>query len=138
MELRRIYEKFEEDLLQALPADESDFISLLEKENIIGAEARKKMSVFNRTKIVRAVAIMEEIEKSLSISDEKLKKLATVMKKYDDLNPSAERIKLKPLADKIENHIDPGIAIIILLEKLLKYVYMYIHMFISIICTYVC
>ena len=114
MELRRLYEKFEEDLLQALPADESEFISLLEEENIIGAEARKKMSVFNQTKIVRAVAIMEEIEKSLSISDEKLRKLANVMKKYDDLNPSAERIKLKPLAEKIENHIDPGIAIIII------------------------
>ena len=80
MELRRLYEKFEEDLLQTLPADESEFISLLEEENIIGAEARKKMSVFNRTKIVRAVAIMEEIEKSLSISDEKLRKLANVMK----------------------------------------------------------
>ena len=80
MEPRRIYEKFEKDLLQALPADESEFISLLEEENIIGAEAKKKMSVFNRTKIVRAVAIMEEIEKSLSISDEKLKKLATIMK----------------------------------------------------------
>ena len=129
MELQTIYEKFEKDLLQALPADESDFISLLEEENIIGAEAKKKMSVFNRTKIVRAVAVMEEIEKSLSISNEKLRKLATVMKKYDDLNPSAERIKLKPLAEKIENHIDPGIAVIIIRNVTEVCIYTYICLY---------
>ena len=97
MELRRIYEKFEKDLLETLPADQSDFVSRLEEEKIIDEGAKKKMSVFNRTRSICAVAIVEEIEKS----NEKLRKLASVMKKYDD--------SLKPLAEKIENHIDPGI-----------------------------
>ena len=80
MELRRIYEKFEKDLLETLPADQSDFVSLLEEEKIIGEGAKKKMSVFNRTRSICAVAIVEEIEKSVSDSEEKLCKLASVMK----------------------------------------------------------
>ena len=110
MELQAIYDKFEKDLLEMLPADEPDFISLLEKEKIIGGEAIKKMSVYNRTKKIRAVAIVEEIEKSISVSNAKLLKLASIMKNYSD--------SLKDLAEKIENHIDPGIC-----SYLLKYIH---------------
>ena len=103
-ERRQIYQMFEKDLLEKLPADQPKFIAELVKENIIGEDTKKKMDMYEQTKIVRAVPIVEEIEGSLATSDEKFLKLAAVMKKYKGL---------ETLAGKIENCFDPGIYCII-------------------------
>ena len=95
---------FEEDLLEKLPADQPEFIALLENEKIIDEDIKKKMDMYEQTKIVRAVPIVEEIERSISTSDEKFRKLTSVMKHYND--------DLKKLAEKIENRFDPGIYLI--------------------------
>lgn len=94
------WKKFEKDLLENLPADESDFVDRLEEEGVIDEGVKKKMNVLNRSKITHAVAIVEEIENSIPDSLEKLRNLLSVMKKYN-------RDDLKTLAQKIENHLDP-------------------------------
>ena len=95
---------FEKDLLEKLPADQPEFITLLEKEKIIDEDIKKKMDMYEQTKMVRAVPIVEEIERSVSNSDEKFRKLASVMKNYNE--------DLKTLAEKIENRLDPGIYLL--------------------------
>lgn len=77
---RSIYEKFEKDLLENLPADESDFVDQLVEEGVIDEGVKKRMNVLNRSKITRAVAIVEEIESSIPDSLEKLRNLLSVMK----------------------------------------------------------
>ena len=53
------------------------------------------------------------------------------------MNPSAEKIKLKPLADKIENHIDPGIAVIIIRKVIEVYIYIYVYTYVYINYMYI-
>ena len=100
---QQIYQMFEKDLLEKLPADQPEFIAELVKENIINEDTEKKINMYEQTKIVCAVPIVEEIEESLSTSDRKLRKLAALMKKYSD--------GVDTLAEKIENHFDPGILL---------------------------
>ena len=44
MEPKEAYEKFENDLLEQLPADQPEFILLLEKKGVIDGEAKKEMN----------------------------------------------------------------------------------------------
>ena len=112
MEPQEVYKMFEKDLLENLLADESDFVDRLEEEGVIDEGIKKKMNVLNRSKIIRAVAIVEEIENSIPDSLEKLHNLLSAMKNYnhDDL---------KLLAQEIENHLDPGMYLM----------YAYVHKF---------
>ena len=100
MEPKQAYEKFENELLKQLPADQPEFITLLEREGVIDGEAKKRMNVKNRNKAVRTVVILEEIEKSLCVSHEKFYKLLSAMKEYNH--------GVETLAEEIENHLDPS------------------------------
>ena len=99
---KQAYEKFEDELLKQLPADQPNFIALLEKEGVIDGEAKKKMNLPNRSndKVICTAVILCVIEKSLSDSDEKFNSLLKVMEEYKN--------GLESLALKIRNHLDPG------------------------------
>ena len=100
MEPKEAYKEFENDLLEQLPADQPEFILLLEKEGVIDGEAKKEMN----TQDENICVILEEIEKSLLVSHEKFYKLLSAMKEYNH--------GVETLAQKIENYLDPGIVYI--------------------------
>ena len=45
-----IYKRFERRLLINLPADQPDFIKLLEREDLIGEKSKRKMNTPNQTR----------------------------------------------------------------------------------------
>ena len=100
MRPQEAYVKFEDDLLKQLPADQPEFIELLEKNGVIGGEAKKKINVRLGNKLGCAAVILAGVEKSMPESDVKFYKLLLVMKEYNH--------GLETLAEKIENTLDPG------------------------------
>lgn len=101
MRPKRAYEDAENDLIEQLPTDQPEFISLLEMEGVIVGELKNEMNVKKHVKYHRTVAILEDIRESLSVSnDDKFYKLVSAMKKYNH--------ELEKLALKIENQLDPG------------------------------
>ena len=98
---KQAYEDAENDLIEQLPTDQSEFIALLEREGVIDdEELRNEMNVTNHVKYHRTVAILEHIRESFSASNDKFYKLLSAMKKYNH--------GLEKLALKIENYLDPG------------------------------
>ena len=101
MDHKEAYRKFENDLLELLPADQPKFIELLQAKDVISRETKKKMDVPNRTRELCVIAILEEIGKSIESSDpEKFDKLLSVMEEYNPV--------LEELAKQIKNKLDPG------------------------------
>ena len=98
-EPKEIYMKFERNLLYSLPANEPDFIKLLERKELIGKKNKKKMNVPNQTRAGCASCVLQEIDAS-TFSDEKFYKLLSVMKEYGH--------GLETLVLKMEAHLDPG------------------------------
>ena len=98
---KKIYLKFEKILLVRLPMDQPDFTALLERDDIIGKETKKKIDLPNQTRAGHAASVLNEVYTSPSFSDEKFFKLLSVMKEY--------KHDLETLAQEIENHLDPGI-----------------------------
>ena len=99
--VKEIYLKFEKSLLERLPTDQPDFIALLERDDIIGKETKKKINLPDQTRAGYAASVLNEINTSPSFSDEKFLKLLLVMKEY--------KHDLETLAQEIESHLDPGI-----------------------------
>ena len=99
-EPKELYKKLERRFRNELPADQQEFIKLLEREGIIGEKNKRKMNAPNQIKAVRLGVILQEIEASLSDSDEKFYKLLKVMREYNH--------GLETLVQKIENYLDPG------------------------------
>ena len=98
---KQAYGDAENDLMEQLPTDQSEFITLLEEEGVIDDEELKnEMNVTDHVKEHRAVAIVEHIRKSFSVSNDKFYNLLSAMKKY---NHGLEKIALK-----IENQLNPG------------------------------
>ena len=95
-----VYERFEERLLDSLPADQPEFIKLLEKENIVGEKTRRKINTANQKRNVCAACVLQEID-TLPFPNEKFYKLLSVMKEY--------RHGLQALVQEIELYLDPGI-----------------------------
>ena len=102
-EPKEIYQRFENQLLNELPADEPEFIALLERDDIIGEKAKKKMSFPDQTRRGLAASIVQEIDTSPSFSDDKFYKLLSVMKEYKN--------DLEILAQEIVTHLNPGLYI---------------------------
>ena len=126
---KQAYEKFEDELLKQLPADQPNFIALLEKEGVIDGEAKKKMNLPNRSnnKIICTAVILSVIEKSLSDSDEKFNTLLKVMEEYKN--------GLESLALKIRNHLDPGSY---MYTQVIMNIIIYVHYtYIQVLCIYV-
>ena len=105
MEPKEAYERFENELLELLPSDQPEFIAQLEGKGVIDAEDRKKMNVTNHSdyKASCTAVILENIEESLTASDEKFYALLDVMEEYKN--------GLDSLALKIKNHLDPSMYI---------------------------
>ena len=97
---KELYPHFEKNFQDELPVDQPQFIELLSREDVIGEESRKKINMPNQTKASCIASILQEIETSLSDSDEKFYKLLAVMKEY--------KHGLEKLAQKIEKYLDPG------------------------------
>ena len=97
---KQAYEDAENDLMEQLPTDQSEFIALLEREGVIDDELKNEMNVTNHVKDHRTVAILEDIRESFSVSNDKFYKLLSAIKKYNHV--------LETLALKIENQLDPG------------------------------
>ena len=97
---KEIYLKFEKSLFDRLPTDQPDFISLLERDDIIGKKTKKKMDLPDQTRAGHAASVLNEIDKSSSFSDQKFYKLLSVMKEY--------KHDLETLAEEIESYLDPG------------------------------
>ena len=97
----QIYLNFKESLLNTLPADQPNFIALLERNDIIGKETKRKMDLPDQTRAGHAASVLNEIDTSPSFSDEKFRKLLSVMKEYKN--------NLETLAQEIEIYLDPGI-----------------------------
>ena len=100
---KEVYQRFENQLLNKLPADEPDFITLLERDDIISKETKRKMDFPGQTRAGHAASVLNEIDTSPSFYDEKFYKLLSVMKEY--------KHDLETLAQEIENHLDPGIFV---------------------------
>ena len=96
---KKLYTFFEKKFQDEFPVDQPQFIELLEREDIID-EKNKTMSKQPKS---RLALILQEVETSLSNSDEKFYKLLLVMKEY--------KHGLKKLAQKIESYLDPGIYV---------------------------
>ena len=94
-----VFKKFDKILVKELPVDKPEFMALIDRENIISEEAKKRMNSTKRSKDIRADVIVEEIEKSLP-GREKIDKLLVIMKEY--------KHGLEKLAQEIENHLDPS------------------------------
>ena len=94
-----VYERFEERLLDSLPADQPEFIKLLEKENIVGEKTRRKINTANQKRNVCAACVLQEID-TLPFPNEKFYKLLSVMKEYGH--------GLETLVLEIEAYLDPG------------------------------
>ena len=69
-------------LIATLPTDQSDFIALLERNDIIGKETKRKMYLPGQTSTVHVASVLNEINVSPSFCDEKFYKLLSVMKEY--------------------------------------------------------
>ena len=98
-EPKEIYMKFERKLLDSLPADQPDFIKLLERKEIIGEKNKKKMNAPNQTRAGCAGCVLQEIDAS-TFCDEKFYKLLSVMKEYGH--------GMETLVLEIEAYLDPG------------------------------
>ena len=103
----KAYETFEKELLERLklPANQPEFIALLEEKDIISEKTKKNLDMPNQIEGVHAVYILEEIQESLSVSDKKFNDLLSVM--IDCKNG------LETLAQKIKNHLDPSMCLYI-------------------------
>ena len=97
---KELYTFFEKKFQDEFPIDQPQFIELLEREGIIGEKKKRIMNKPNQPKAVLIALILQEIETSLSDSDEKFYKLLSVMKEY--------KHGLETLAHKIEKYLDPG------------------------------
>ena len=114
-----VFKMFDKTLVGKLPVDQPEFMALIDRENIISEEVKKRMNSTNRSKDIRADVIVGEIEKSLP-DREKIDKLFVVMKEYNH--------GLEKLAQEIENHLDPCMYISV--HTQVMYVRMYIQMYI--------
>ena len=114
-----VFKKFDKILVKKLPVDKPEFMALIDRENIISEEAKKRMNSTNRSKDIRADVIVGEIEKSLP-DREKIDKLFVIMKEY--------KHGLEKLAQEIENHLDPSTYISV--HRQVIYVRMYIRMYV--------
>ena len=110
-----VFDKFDKILVEKLPVDQPEFMALIDRENIISEEAKKRMNSTNRSKDIRADVIVGEIEKSLP-GREKIDKLLVIMKEY--------KHGLEKLAQEIENHLDPSTYTYICAYT--SYVHMYV------------
>ena len=108
-----VFKKYDKTLCKKLPVNQPGLIALLEREKIIGEEAKKRMNS-NRSKDIRGDVIVGEIEKSLP-SGETFYKLLVVMKEYGQ--------GLEILAQEIENHLDPSMYLCV--YSICVYVRMY-------------
>ena len=97
---KEVYQRFENRLLNELPADDQNFIKLLKSNNIIGEKAKKKLEFSDQTSRGLAASILQEIDTSPSFSDEKFDQLLLVMKEHKN--------GLEILAQEIDTHLNPG------------------------------
>ena len=95
-----IYKRFAEKLLDSLPADQPKFVELLENENLIGEENKRKMNAPNQTTRGCAACVLQEIN-AVPFSDEKFYKLLSVMEEY--------KHGLEKIVQEIRSHLNPGI-----------------------------
>ena len=95
-----VYERFEKRLLDSLPADQPEFIKLLEKEGVVGEKTRRKINTANQKGDICAPYVLQEIDIS-PFPKEKFNKLLSVMKGY--------KHDLQALVQEVEDHLDPGI-----------------------------
>ena len=102
MDYKEAFKRFRDPLFKQLPADQEEFIKLLEEKGVIGMETIKKMKVKNQGKSHRAAAILGEIHKSVS---ENFGKLLSAMEEYNR--------GLETLAKEIRNHLDPGTYLLV-------------------------
>ena len=72
-----VFKKFDKILVEKLPVDQPEFMALIDRENIISEEAKKRMNSTKRSKDIRADVIVGEIEKSLP-DREKIDKLFVI------------------------------------------------------------
>ena len=122
-EPKEVYLRFENRLLNELPADDPNFIKLLKKNNIIGEKAKSKMGFPDQTRRGLAASIVQEIDISPSFSDDKFRKLLSVMTKY--------KHGLEILAQEIEIHLNPGMYLSISSNvHTYTYIHTYIHTYI--------
>ena len=98
-EPKEIYVMFETKLSNSLPADQPDFIKLLERVDLIGERNKRKMNAPNQTRAGCAACVLHEIDAS-TFSNEKFYKLLSVMKEYGH--------GLGTLVQEIETYLDPG------------------------------
>ena len=114
MEPKEAYEKFENELLELLPSDQQEFIAQLEGKGVIDAEDREKMNVtiYSDHKAFCTAVILENIEGSLTDSDEKFYALLDVMEEYKN--------GLDLLALKIKNHLNPSTYIGTCVHKIIQ------------------
>ena len=101
-EPKKIYERFEGKLRDSLPTKQSEFIKLLEREDLINEKNREETPDWNTDVYTDACPawILEEID-TTPFPDEKFRRLLSVMKKFNH--------GLETLAQEIEAHLDPGI-----------------------------
>ena len=99
-----VYERFEKRLLDCLPADQPEFIKLLEKEGVIGEKTRRKINTANEKGDICTPYVLWEIDTS-PFPIEKFNKLLSVMKGYKQ--------DLQALVQEVEDHLDPGINVCI-------------------------
>ena len=104
MKPKEIFRKFEDKLREQLPTDNPDFMAELEREGVINEEIKTKINK-KRIRCVAAV-ILNEIELSIDDPDDK---------KFYKLLNTMETFKngLEILAQKIRNHLDPGIYVVV-------------------------
>ena len=99
-----MYREFERQILCVLPADEPEFVTLLENEGIFSEETKNKIHEPNQTKDDYAAFIMEEISSSVSDKNSFIK-LLLVMKNYN--------YNLKSLVLKMEKLLNPSMYILL-------------------------
>ena len=115
MEPDKVLLYFNDELLN-LPVDDPKFINLLQRHDIIYGETVRKIKLTNQTQADRSQIITNEIENSLSYSNNKFYKFLKLMEEYNH--------GLEVLAEKMEGKLKrkPG-----------TYVYTYLYIYVCII-----
>lgn len=96
---KEVYDRFEDKLLNKLPADKPEFIALLERDDIIGKETKAKLDFQDQSGRGLVASIVQVIDTLPTFSDDKFYKLLSVMKEYKN--------GLEILAQEIETHLNP-------------------------------
>ena len=119
----KAYKKFELILLEGLklPADQPEFIALLEERDIISEKTKKKLHMPKETEGNRAVSILRDIQES----DKKFHDFLAVMIDY--------KHGLETLAQKIKSHLDPSMY-----EHMCLYMHKLYVIIILSVCMHIC